>query len=165
LLEKKPSAENLWYQWFFWRAAEGEKRPLVPLVERITPSPFSKPGTVPPTFALDAYFNECRETEAWQKVIDLLKGPWEREILRVDESRFKNPDYKIPDTKIGDSLVSPLIEAYLNDGKTAQAAEVFSAWVERGGSFANPTKLIEMAKEKGNEGLARDWERKIGQTE
>jgi hypothetical protein len=161
LLERKPSSQNLWRQWLFWRTAEGSDRPMGPVAERIAPSPFAMPGTVPPYFALEQYYNECRQTGAWPQVIELLKVPWEREILRIDESKFKDPDSKIKNADFGDRVGIPYIEALLNNGKIREADDIFSAWIERGGVFANPAKLIELAKTKGGERLAGNWEGKI----
>jgi len=159
-LEKKPSSDNLWFQWLFWSAVEGDDRDMAPVVEGIEPSPFSLPGSVPPYFVLDSYYNQCWQKEAWQKVIELLKLPYERQKLRIDESRIKDPNYKIPDTKFGDSVVSPYIIALLNDGKSSEANEIFSEWTERGGAFADPAKLIEAARTTVSDRLARAWEDK-----
>ncbi|MCL1893339.1 MAG: hypothetical protein FWG02_03740 [Holophagaceae bacterium] len=164
-LRKKPSSDNLWFQWIFWSAVEDGSSDIAPLIEAIEPSPFAVPGTVPPYFVFDHYYNECWQKGAWHKVIELLKTPYERQKLRIDEARIKDPNYKITDTKFGESVVSPYIIALLNDGKSSEAIEVFEEWTERGGTFANPLKLIEAAKESVSERLARDWEDKINKKE
>jgi hypothetical protein len=164
-LERKQSTENLiqslWFQWVFWRAAEGESRPLRPIVERAVPSPFAMPGTVPPSFVLDDYYNECRQAGAWPQVIELLTVPWDREILRIDEDKLKNSDSKFQTPKFGDSVVLPLIEALLNEGKASRADDVFTAWTNRGGTFEDAAKLLELAKTLGSDSLARDWGNKL----
>jgi hypothetical protein len=164
-LERKPSTEdlraNLWYQWIFWRAAEEGSRPLMPIVQRAVPSPFALPGTVPPSFVLDDYYDECRQAGAWPQVIELLTVPWDREILRIDEDRLKDPDSKFQTPKFGDSVVLPLIEALLNEGKASKADDVFTAWTNRGGTFEDAAKLLELAKTLGSDSLARDWGNKL----
>jgi hypothetical protein len=160
-IESAPSSERLWGQWLFWRAAEGAGRPVAPVVERAAPSPFAPPGTVPPTFVLDQYYEECLRTGAWQKIAELLEPAWEREMLRLDAPGAEGSDYKARPA-FGDHVGAPLIEALLRLGKAAEANGAFSAWTDRGGAFSDLAKLIDLAKELGSERMAREWERKAG---
>jgi hypothetical protein len=160
-IESSPSSERLWSQWLFWRAAEGAGRPIAPVVARATPSPFAPPGTVPPSFVLDQYYEECLRTGAWQKMVELLEPAWEREMLRIDASRAEDPGHK-PRVAFGDHVGAPLIEALLRLGKAAEANDVFSAWTDRGGAFSDLAKLIGLVKELGSERMAGEWERKAG---
>ena len=64
-------------------------------------------------------------------------------------------------TTLGDKVGVPLMEAYLNDNKPLEADAVFNAWLVSGGRFTNLAKVIELAKEKGQERFAEEWEAKL----
>jgi tetratricopeptide (TPR) repeat protein len=162
LLHKKPSADALWWQWLFWRGVEGDGRTMVHLVDSIKTSPLSKPGTAPPGFALDEYYQDCKKTGDWPKVIELLKPVWERDYSMVLGSLSEKPDEKLPNPALGDRVGIPLIEAYLNDGKPNGADGIFNAWLEAGCKFSNVAKLLESAKAAGYESLGKEWEKKAG---
>ena len=184
LLEAKPSSYSLWSQWLFWRWIEGTQRPIVPIIERIKPSPLSTPGTVPPFNVINTYYDECKRDEKWDKVVELLKTVWEREFTRIIDLQSENPDFKVSDivaerytftsiddvkshqiqrssATMGDRVGVPLIEAYLNDNKPNDAEEIFNAWINCGGKFFSFTKTIDLAKEKGYERLSREWEERL----
>ncbi|MDR2560157.1 MAG: hypothetical protein LBC63_00070 [Holophagales bacterium] len=183
LLEKKPSSNELWGQWLFWRRAEGSGRPIEPMVESIKASPIAKLGTVPPVIAIDEYYDECRENGKWAKVISLLKMVWDRDFTRITEIQEANPSFKasapaanknifsgMTDYEadmvqrlspwLGDNVAIPLIEAYLNDGKPNDAKDIFDAWLGVGGTFKDISKIIELARKLGQERLALEWETK-----
>jgi len=184
LLEKKPSSDNLWSQWLFWRRAEGGERPIEPIVESLKASPISKLGTVPPVIAIDEYYNECKENGKWSKVISLLKMVWDRDFTRITELQGASPSFKVSDPAanknifsgmtdydadmvqrmspgLGDNVAIPLIEAYLNDGKPSDAKDIFDAWLGVGGTFRDISKIVELARKLGQERLAVEWEKKI----
>ena len=173
LLKRKPSSSLLWNQWLFWREAEGVHRSLESLIEEIKPSPLSAPGTVPPVDVFDVYYKECKENERWSKVIELLRSVWDREFDRITSHQKKsdsdlsgNGQDKTVDfsalfarmysDRLGDEVGIPLMEAYLRDNKPGEAREIFNAWLNRGGKFKDVTKIIELAREKGYESLARE---------
>jgi hypothetical protein len=95
------------------------------------------------------------------KVIGLLKDAWDREFFDALKAQNENQDQKLSNPQLGDRLGIPLIEAYLNDQKPAQADEIFRAWLEVGGSFTNFSRVAELAKGKGFDRLAGEWERSI----
>ncbi|MDR0498589.1 MAG: hypothetical protein LBH03_02495 [Holophagales bacterium] len=184
LLTKRPSLEQLWYQWFFWRRVEGLDRPIEPLFETIKPSPLAMPGSIPPAIALDSYFAECRKNGQWPKVIKLLRDVWDREFARIERYRREKQDsssassspkdtnaaiaewydtyiYNKNSETLGNNVGTPLIEAYLNANNPFEAGEIFNAWLSSGGRFADISKILELAKEKGQERLAREWEAKV----
>ncbi|MCL1908552.1 MAG: hypothetical protein FWG12_04190 [Holophagaceae bacterium] len=167
LLERKPSSTALWTQWFFWRIFEDTPRQLDALVERIKISPLSRLESVLPHFAMDIYYKECQEEGNWPKLIALLKPAWERETFRIIEAKIENPDYKVPDFRavVGNVIGIPLMEAYLNDNKPQDADGVFNTWLDCGGTFTDLSGVIELAKSKGQELLAREWERRAGNRE
>jgi hypothetical protein len=41
------------------------------------------------------------------------------------------------------------------------ASDIFNAWLEYGGKFSNVALIIELAKTKGSDRLAREWEEKV----
>jgi hypothetical protein len=163
LLERKPSSERLWPHWYFWRAVEGGERPIEPLVERIKYSPLSPTETLP-IDVMNAYYEECRKNGQWPKVIKLLETVWEREFSRKNEPQDQEEDgahkfiRNMNMTTLGDRVAIPLIEAYLNDNRPREAEDIFSAWLNSGGSFKDVSKIVELAKAKGHDGLAREWE-------
>jgi hypothetical protein len=182
LLQKSPSMEKLWSQWFLWRHVEGADRPIDPLIEAIEASPLAMPSTVPPGSALDQYLSECRRNENWAKVIKLLKSAWDREyprIVRFQKDQASRPPstnqdanstvaawydnyyYQRNKNSLGDRVGIPLIEAYLNDNKPFEAGEIFNAWLESGGKFVDISKIVALATEKGQGRLAREWEAKV----
>jgi len=182
LLEKKPSSEQLWSQWLFWRWVEGSDRPIAQLVESAKASPISKPGTVPPASAINAYYYECKNNEEWAKVISLLRVPWDREFGRITDIQRTNPNFKpsnpamssysnmaelemfiVQQTSagLGDNVAIPLIEAYLHDGKPSDAKEIFDAWLGLGGTFKDISKIVDLARKLGQERLAVEWEGKV----
>jgi hypothetical protein len=183
LLEKKPSSATLWNQWLFWRRVEGSDRPIAQLVESAKASPISKPGTVPPANAIDAYYYECIKKEEWAKVISLLKVPWDREFAKLTDIQRANPNFKLSDppqtgsvssvaewearfvhqqsAELGDNVVIPLIEAYLHDGRPSDAKDIFDAWLGLGGTFKDISKVVELARKLGHERLAVEWEGKV----
>jgi hypothetical protein len=185
LLERKPSSGVLWNQWLYWRRIQGADRPIEPLIERIKTSPASKAGTVPPPEVFGAYYDECIREGKWDKVIKLLRTVWDREFTRVIDLQKENPDFRLSQVAaerypsgsldeiraylvrqnsaaLGDRVGVPLIEACLKDNKAGDASEIFDAWLNCGGKFADFTKTIGLAREKGQEMLAREWEGKIG---
>ena len=185
LLARKPSSGVLWNQWLFWRGIQGANRSIDLLIEEIKSSPVSQPGTVPPASVFNTYYDECRREGKWDKVIKLLRTVWDREFTRVVDLQKENPNFKVSETPadrytfssiedltahfiqsnsaaLGDRVGIPLIEANLNDNKPGDASEIFDAWFNCGGKFTNFAKTIELAKEKGQERLAREWERKLG---
>jgi hypothetical protein len=62
---------------------------------------------------------------------------------------------------LGNTLGIPLIEAYLQDGRPREADEIFNAVLEIGGTFTDISKIVQLAKEKGQDRLAKEWEEKI----
>jgi hypothetical protein len=159
LLERKPSSKILWYQWVLWKKIEGEDYSLESIVERVKPSPFAQPGTgtVLPLFLIDLYYQECKKNGNWPKVIGLLKIAWDREFSKVDDIDTHNTDKGT----LGDLLGIHLIEAYLYDNRYREADEVYNAVLEVGGKFTDISKIVELAKEKGQERLAREWENRV----
>jgi hypothetical protein len=179
LLSKRPSSESLWYQWLSWRTIEGVDRPIEPLLDAIEPCPLAMPGTVPPTYVLNLYLYECQKNEKWLKVIKILKDVWDREfpvLVRTkreeqsNESSRSSQDsksqtsrdfdslmYMLNSASLGNNVGIPLMEAYLNDQKPAQADEIFKAWINFGGTFKDISKIVNLAKEMGQERLAREW--------
>jgi hypothetical protein len=158
LLERKPSAENLWQQWMFWNEAGEVGRSLESLAERIKPSPRSGSGILGlPNFAIDEYFKECRKNGSWSKVAALLKSVWDREYSKVAMPGDPKTLIMTNDT-LGDSIGIYLIEAYLNDGKPGEADEIFRSVVEFGGKFKGISKIVELARAKGHDRLAAQWE-------
>jgi hypothetical protein len=165
LLEIKPSAGGLWEQWFFWRAVEnqgnqgGDRRSLVPVLDRVRPSPLARPGTIPTGSVLNKYYEECKKNGDWRRLIVLLKGAWDREIpWFINRETHKWPEHLWHE--LGDKVGAPLMEAYLNDGRPHDADEVFNAWLDCGGSFADIAALAELAVSKGEAGLADAWRRR-----
>jgi len=130
----------------------------------------------------ETYYKECKENEDWHKVIALLRNIWDREYARLIGLQKSNPGVKLIKTEtsyafyfrkdweahymistapyLGDELAIPLIEAYLMDDKPSEAKEIFNAWLDCGGTFTDVALIIELAKKKGHESLARDWELK-----
>jgi len=158
LLERKPSSEPLWNQWFFWRIAEGRDRSLESLVANLKHSPLSANGIGLPVFALDIYWEECKKNGSWAKVAELLKGPWERELSRaMDGKKVGYRDFISP----GDDIGIPLIEAYLNDDRPGNANDVFNAWLATGNTFKDISAIVSLATAKGQERLAKEWEAKV----
>jgi len=157
LIEKKPSAKNLWSEWLFWSRVEGQGRSLESLIERIKPSPLSDDGILGlPRNVINAYLEECKKNGSWHKAAALLKTAWDREYNRLKD----NPDgwTNLKNDNLGDALGVPLMEAYLQDGKPVDADEIFKAVLDLGGKFKDFSKIIELAKAKGNESLAARWQ-------
>ncbi|MDR0498180.1 MAG: hypothetical protein LBH03_00405, partial [Holophagales bacterium] len=157
LLERKPSAENIWEQWLLWNSAEGKDRSLESLVERIKPSPLSGNDIHGfPISVVDAYLRECKKNGKWHKVSALLKSVWDREYSRLikvsDGIALINKD------ELGDELGIHLIEAYLQEGKQSEANDIFKAVMELDGKFEDISKIVELAKTKGFESLAASWQ-------
>jgi hypothetical protein len=160
LLLNKPSTVTLWNQWIFWKNIEGSERSLESMVESVKLSPLAKAGTVPPSSVIDYYFEDCKRNGSWNKVIGLLKTAWDREFLRLDT----NMGYSysgINKGTLGDRLGVPLIEAYLQDGRPNEANEIFNAVLGIGGKFTDISKIAALAKEKGQERLAREWGERV----
>ncbi|MDR0498996.1 MAG: hypothetical protein LBH03_04595 [Holophagales bacterium] len=129
-------------------------------MDRVRLSPLSQAGTVPPAFVINDYYEECKKSGNWNKVIGLLKTAWDRELMKIGQdtdSRLPSPNPITKDT-LGDRLGILLIEAYLNDDKPGEADNIFNAVMDFGGKFTDITKIAELAKEKGNERLAEKWE-------
>jgi pentatricopeptide repeat protein len=167
-LERKPSSEQLWEQWFFWRSVEGAERSVEQMAARLHYSPLSGDSMNPmglPTFAINIYYNECKKNGNWAKLAELIKPVWERELFRAME--LKNGPVEDPRRDpaftgaMGNRVGIPLIEAYLNDNKFSDANEVFNAWLGSGNTFRDISKIAELAKAKGQERLAQEWETKI----
>jgi hypothetical protein len=145
-------------------------------MEAVIPSPLSSPGTVPPAVVIGAYYDECKRDGKWDKVAKLLKAVWDREFGRITDLQREDPNFK-PSAPSGDSLaaffvsrtsqilgdrvVVPLMEAYLRDGKSRDANDVFSAWLGCGGTIGDISKIVELAKELRYEALAKEWEERV----
>jgi hypothetical protein len=158
----------MWRWWFFFRGVEGSDRPIEPLLDRIKYSPLSPMTGALPEFVLDLYYEDCKRSENWPKVIGLLKAVWDREIfklnipegeLRKGSLAMQSREYALQ--RYGNAVGIPLIEAYLHDGMPRFADEVFNTWLDLGGKFADISKIVQLAKEKGHEGTANGWEVKI----
>ncbi|MDR2561412.1 MAG: hypothetical protein LBC63_06560 [Holophagales bacterium] len=159
LLERKPSAENLWHQWIFWNRAGGLGLSLESLVERMKPSPLSDGGILGlPISVIDGYYHECKKNGSWSKVVALLKPTWERDYQRIVAPDDVEAIILVTKNTLGDRIGIYLIEAYLNDGKPGEADEIFKAVMECGGKFKDISKIVELAKAKGHDGLAAQWE-------
>ena len=161
LLERKPSASILWSQWMYWNEAGELGRSLESLVERVKPSPLLDGGILGLPFSKDSYFKECKKNGSWPKVVALLKPAWDREYLRIIEpvdSRDAEARAYISKDTLGDAIGIHLIEAYLQDGRPGEADEIFRAVLECGGKFKEISKIIELAKAKGQDRLAAQWE-------
>ena len=158
LLERKPSAENLWEQWMLWNGAGEVGRSLESLAESVKPSPLSGSGILGlPNSVIDAYLKECRKNGSWSKAAALLKTAWDREYSRVAMPGDPKTLIMTNDT-LGDSIGIYLIEAYLNDGKPGEADEIFRSVVEFGGRFKNISQILALAKAKGHDRVAAQWE-------
>jgi hypothetical protein len=179
LVQKKPSSEPLWNQWLFWRGVEGEGRSVEPLMDSIKPSPLAGTETVLPGAVLEAYYNECVKNESWSKLISLLQGIWDREFERIVESKKLNEDGVASNSTtytstgpgmfvrrdvnyLGDNVGIALIRAYLMENKFREASDIFDAWMNSGGKFTNAATIIELARARGSDRLAREWEEKVG---
>ncbi|MCL1908868.1 MAG: hypothetical protein FWG12_05820 [Holophagaceae bacterium] len=177
LLERNPSSEPLWDQWFFWRVIEGEVRPVKQLLERLEPVPPASLYEMLPNNAMDFYYADCRRTRNWPEVIEMLKPVWERELERVVEYQALPQELQTPQPgqdytaylgrvarftlpRLANAVAAPMIEAYLNDGKPFEADELFIKCVETDLKFSDPEKLVDLAKSLGHERLAREWEEK-----
>jgi len=172
LLRNRPSSQSLWSQWIFWRGVEGVERPIEPLIESVMPSPLSKPGTVPPGNVYNMYYEECKNNERWDKIISLLKSVWDREYTRIIDHK-KEVQYgsskpsmetdliEANSLKLGNAVGIPLIKAYIMESEFNEANDIFNAWLDCGGRFSDATEVIELAKTKGQEKLAREWKSKI----
>lgn len=171
LLERKPSQEYLWDQWLFWRSIEGAERSLETMAERIKHSPLhTRVGDIFPRSAMNSYYEECRKNGSWSKVIGLLKTVWDREIAdRIEAKKKTDENGRLPQgvlafvgntaANFGNAVGIPLIEAYLHDNRPGEAEEIFNAWLEYG-KFDDVSKIVELAREKGYERLARLFEEK-----
>jgi hypothetical protein len=161
LLKKTPSSVTLWSQWIFWRNIEDLDRHIEPLIESISASPLSMAGTTPPGIVFDMYYDECKKAENWIKIINLLKSVWDREYTRIIEHRRENQHNNSGAIiQLGDKVGIPLIEAYLHEDKINEANDIFIAWMDCG-KFSDVVKIVELAKTKGYEKLAREWETKV----
>ena len=170
LIETKPSDERLWNSWLFWWHVAGDERPLEPLVERLVPSPLSTSGDPVPISIMDEYYESCVKNGNWPKVIGLLKTVWDRQFERMNEAKAQQEEKLDEEAKLrqrlmnqtsdhfGDQVGVPLIEAYLRDNKPVEADEIFKAWLDSGKQFNGIAKLVALAKELGQERLAREWE-------
>lgn len=162
LLQRKPTSWSLWNQWLFWRDLDESGRRIESILERIKLSPLSDAETVPP-FMMNKYWEECKADGNWAKVIELLKVAWNRYFSRVtnpeDVAISFNMNYK---DIIGDRVGIHLIEAYLQDNKPREADNIFNAVLDNGGRFRDISKILVLAREKGQERLAREWEEKSG---
>jgi hypothetical protein len=161
LLEKKPSSNVLWRQWIFWKDIEGEDRPMAPVAECIKLSPLSTVETVPPPSIMQIYFEDCKKNGNWDKVIDLLRAIWDREFTWLSAPEDEMTFSRLTEATIGDMLGIHLIEAYLNDNKPSAANEIFNAVLGCGGTFSDISKMAELARAKGQERLAREWEDRV----
>jgi hypothetical protein len=176
LLQRKPPSRPLWECWLAWRGAEGAQRPIEPLMEAVVPSPVSSPGTVPPGIVFGAYYDECKREGKWDKVVKLLKAVWDREFGRITDLQRENPNFKpsAPNSDsigasivsrnsqtLGDRVVVPLMEAYLRDGKSRDANDIFNAWLGCGGTISDISKVVELAKELRYDALAKEWEERV----
>jgi hypothetical protein len=160
LLERKPSSDSLWGQWMMWKSIEGAERTIEPIVERVKPSPLAQAGTVPPASVISDYYEECRKNGHWAKVIGLLKPVWDREYQKIANPSVSNIR-TLTKANIGSVLGIPLIEAYLHDNRFREADEVFNAVLEVGSTFTDISKIVALAQEKSQEGLAREWEGRV----
>jgi len=172
LIETKPSDERLWNNWLFWWHVSGDERPLEPLVERLAPSPLSPSGDPVPISIMDEYYESCVKNGNWPKVQGLLKTVWDRQFERMNEAKAQQEEnldevaklrqrlMNQSSDRLGDQVGMPLIEAYLRDNRPIEADEIFKAWLDSGKQFKDIAKLVELAKELGQERLARDWEAK-----
>jgi hypothetical protein len=159
LLERKPSSESLWLQWIFWKSVEGERRPMAPLAERIKLSPLSTIKDMLPPRIMQAYFNDCQNNGDWDRLIELLRANWDREFEELNAPENKNAiSFGLSVRNLGDKLGAHLIEAYLNDNKPNAANEIFNAVLGCGSTFSDISKMAELARTKGQDRLAREWE-------
>ncbi|MCL1894032.1 MAG: hypothetical protein FWG02_07345 [Holophagaceae bacterium] len=160
LLGRKPSDIGLWYQWIFWRDIEGDGRLLETLMEKIKYSPLTDDSGIPPSI-MDKYLAECKANGDWGKAISLLEPVWEREHARISEPVDVAIVVKLPKSMLGDTIGINLIEAYLQANKPLDADKIFNAVIGFGSSFKNISKITELAKEKGYDRLAQEWESKV----
>ncbi|MCL1892667.1 MAG: hypothetical protein FWG02_00335 [Holophagaceae bacterium] len=161
LLARKPSSLNLWYQWLFWAEIEDESPSMEPLLDQIKLSPLSGYETIPPPNATSRYYNYCKKTGNWHRVIEMLKRAWERdfhEFLYPEDLDTLRKRY-LP--TVGDRTGILLIDAYLNGEKPDEANKIFNTWMDSGGTFKDISKIVALAREKDYEWLAREWEERI----
>jgi hypothetical protein len=158
LLEKKPSSEALWHQWIFWKGIEGEKRPMAPVAERVKISPISTIKDMLPPRIMQIYLDDCKSSGDWDRVIGLLRTVWDREFTWLSASDEEGAFSGITVATIGDMLGTHLMEAYLNGDMPSAANEIFGAVMACGGKFSDISKMAELARAKGQERLAKEWE-------
>jgi len=159
LLERKPSAQNLWQQWIFWNKAGELGLSLESLAERLRPSPLSDGGLLAlPFLAIGEYYQECKKNGSWAKAAALLKTVWDREYSRIASPGTVRSIIGTTKDTLGDSIGFHLIEAYLQDGRPGEADEVFRAVLDCGGKFSDLSKILDLAKAKGQERLAAQWQ-------
>jgi hypothetical protein len=114
-----------------------------------------------PGVVLEAFYHEYRNNNDWPKLIKLLEPIWERESFRIDIHLHENPGKALPYPRLGDSLVLPLMEAYLHENRFLDANDIFNYWLNSGGKFADISKIVALAKEMGQERLVREWEGRV----
>ena len=165
-ISQSPFSESLWSHWLFWRRAGEGERDFESFLQSLQPSPIVPEGMFPPPSIIEEYYAECKKNEQWNKMATLLKGPFERTISshaidKIDqEKKGEEPSPIYPG--FGDSVVFPLIDALLRSGKRTEADEVFNTLLAAGGSFSNPSNLVELARGLAGERIAKEWEGKMG---
>jgi hypothetical protein len=110
---------------------------------------------------MESYYQECKKNNDWPRLIDILEPVWEREYFRIEQSQNESQDKKLSNPRLGDSTVIPLMEAYIHQNRHMDADTIFNAWLNCGGAFTNTAKILELAREKGQERLAREWETRL----
>ena len=159
-LTQQPGSEWLWTQWIFWRAIEGQQRPIARLVDGLVPGPMQAPGTLPPSIVQETWLEEAERTGQWAQAVKLLRAPWERALSALDtpDGKSKAPT---PDAATW-RVAQRLMQALLQDGRAKEADDVLQAFRTRGGTPTKMESLVELARKTGQEGLASEWSRLKG---
>lgn len=162
-LQGRPTDWGLWSLWLAMSDALGG-RPLMPLVESLSPSPLQDPDGWPPEAVKSRYLKDAKARQDWQAIRDLLLPEWERQ--RVWESQIKGSYQYVEDGKVKANpweastwreRTEPLVEALLRLGESTLADKVVRSALAKNPWDGLTAKASALALRCNQPALAAAW--------
>lgn len=166
LLERYPSHGRAWQLWCDFAQVTG--RSAKPLLASLTPP--SGPATDwPPIILRRTLLQQAREGGDWRavtefssEIYDQILGMAKGERAYANSGKATKGFKPSPwlDEQVWDTVVSPLVEAYLAQDKVREAEGVLSTWEDFSGWKGAYAKAAELARKTQRPELAKTWEQK-----
>jgi len=141
----KPSSIRLW-SFFLAFGTPNYKKVLPKLFASLVPSPMTPESEWPPRYLVSPLLECMKGEKMWEGIIQIAEPTWSEHLQMAADS-------SVPFTEaIWERATGPLLEAYIQTGRIAQAEELLENWPSNGwpGAWKKAQRLADDANNSAN---------------